>query len=167
MRQFILIICMIISFSFCFVRIAHAQSWWDSAKKAMESDTGQQVLKHLQNPRNQSQSIPDVAAQLTGAEIDSGLRQALSIGTQRVVKQIGVIDGFNLDPKIHIPLPRTLQKVKKILSSVGMGSLADDLELRLNRAAETATPQAKEGIVIITEYWMTRGTTTTTTKISR
>ncbi len=84
------------------------------------------------------------AADLTAAEIGEGLREALRVGTERVVGQLGQTDGFNADPDIHIPLPDTLQRVQTALQAVGMSDLADDLELRLNRAAEAATPQAKK-----------------------
>ncbi|WP_420349214.1 DUF4197 domain-containing protein [Pelagibius sp.] len=84
------------------------------------------------------------ASGLSTAEISDGLREALRVGTERVVGQLGQTDGFNADPDIHIPLPESLQGVQKALQTVGMSDLADDLELRLNRAAEQATPQAKQ-----------------------
>jgi hypothetical protein len=57
---------------------------------------------------------------------------------------VSAADGYNLDPDIHIPLPGALKDVQKVLKSVGMSSLAEDLELRLNRAAEAAAPEAQE-----------------------
>jgi len=81
---------------------------------------------------------------LTTGEIADGLLEALRVGTERVVKQVGALDGYNLDPAIHIPLPGPLKSVQKVLKSVGMSHLADDLELRMNRAAEAAAPEAKE-----------------------
>ncbi len=120
-------------FSFCFVLGAsqsHAFDWWDKAKQVLESDAGSTVTSNVSG--------------LTNTEVSAGLREALKIGTQKVVGQVGVKDGFNLDPKIHIPLPGTLGKVDSALSKIGMGSLTEDLELRINRAAEAATPKAKE-----------------------
>lgn len=81
---------------------------------------------------------------LTDSEIADGLLEALRVGTERVVGQVGAADGYNLDSDIHLPLPGALKDVQKVLKSVGMSSLADDLELRLNRAAEAAAPEAKE-----------------------
>ena len=81
---------------------------------------------------------------LTNTEIIQGLKEALNIGSGNVVSKLGVLNGFNGDPQIRIPLPDKLQQVDQALSLVGMGSLTDDLELRLNRAAEAATPKAKE-----------------------
>lgn len=80
---------------------------------------------------------------LSALEINQGLKEALSVGTGRVVSQLGRANGFNYDPQIRIPLPSTLAKVDSVLSKVGMNSLTEDLELRLNRAAEAATPKAK------------------------
>lgn len=84
------------------------------------------------------------AGALSDAEIGDGLIEALKVGTERVVGQVGTIDGYNLDPEIHIPLPAALADVQKVLQTVGKSDLADDLELRLNRAAEVAAPEAKE-----------------------
>lgn len=81
---------------------------------------------------------------LSNQEIGDGLVEALRVGTERVVTQVSAADGYNLDPDIHIPLPGALKNVQKVLKSVGMSSLADDLEIRLNRAAEAAAPEAQE-----------------------
>jgi len=67
----------------------------------------------------------------------------LRIGSERVVEQLGRADGFNGDEAIHIPLPPELEKVDSALTVIGMGRMTKDLELQLNRAAETATPKAK------------------------
>lgn len=80
---------------------------------------------------------------LSDDEIAAGLREALRVGTKRVVDRVGVRDGFNADPLVHIPLPRSLEKVQASLRGVGMSGIMDDLELRLNRAAERAAPKAK------------------------
>jgi len=80
---------------------------------------------------------------LTDSDISAGLKDALRVSSETVVKQLSRNDGFNTDLKIHIPLPEKLKKVDSILNNIGMGYLMDDLELKLNRAAEAATPKAK------------------------
>ena len=80
---------------------------------------------------------------LSTEEIGAGLTEALLVGSENVVSQLGRTDGFNLDPAIHIPLPAQFDTVKSLLGKFGMSSLLDDLELKLNRAAEVATPKAK------------------------
>lgn len=77
------------------------------------------------------------------AEMGSGLREALKLGTERVVGQVGRTDGYNADKDIHIPLPPALTRAQSALKMAGMSGLTDDLELRLNRAAEAAAPKAK------------------------
>ncbi|MCW9049042.1 MAG: DUF4197 domain-containing protein [Deltaproteobacteria bacterium] len=89
-----------------------------------------------------TQQAPSVA-ELTETDIAAGLQEALRVGTERVVAQLGQTNGFNDDLDIHIPLPENLKKVRSVLGSVGMSGMMDDLELKLNRAAEQATPQAK------------------------
>jgi hypothetical protein len=83
------------------------------------------------------------AASLADGEIASGLKEALRVGSERVVGTLGRPDGFNKAPDVHIPLPPSLQTARKVLDAVGAGAMADDLELRLNRAAEQAVPKAK------------------------
>lgn len=81
---------------------------------------------------------------LTDLDIGNGLKEALRVGTKRVVGQVGVTDGYNADPLIHIPLPGDLNKVHKTLKKIGLSSMTADLELKLNRAAERAAPEAKD-----------------------
>jgi len=87
-------------------------------------------------------TMPSVTG-LSKSDMVAGLKDALLVGSNNVVGQLGKTDGFNADPKIHIPLPESLQTVKSTLSAIGMGGMMDDLELKLNRAAELATPKAK------------------------
>ncbi len=89
-------------------------------------------------------SAPTPAKAPSTAEITDGVREALKVGADRVDAQLGRVDGFNADPQIHIPLPDSLRDVRAALNLVGMAALADDVELKLNRAAETATPKAKQ-----------------------
>ena len=81
---------------------------------------------------------------LSSDEISGGLKDALRVGTETVVGNLGQEGGFNLDSIIHIPLPDQLAQVQDVLGKIGLDSMLTDLELRLNRAAEIATPKAKE-----------------------
>ncbi len=84
-----------------------------------------------------------VASALSESEIADGLKEALKVGTETVVSQLGATDGFLADPDIHIPLPKSLERAQKRLDTIGLGNLGNDLEERLNRAAEAATPRAR------------------------
>ena len=113
-------------------RLAQA-NWLDRARDVLQGATGDGRA----NPGSASLS------ELTESDIGKGLKEALRVGTERVVAQLAAVDGFNKDPQIHIPLPPALQTVQSTLNRFGLGGLADDLEVRLNRAAEAAAPEAK------------------------
>ncbi|MEX2450035.1 MAG: DUF4197 domain-containing protein [Rhodospirillales bacterium] len=81
---------------------------------------------------------------LSAGDIGAGLKEALKVGTENVVGKLGKTDGFNADPAIRIPLPDSMQYAKTTLERLGMGAMLTDLETRLNRAAEVATPKAKD-----------------------
>ena len=81
---------------------------------------------------------------LSAAEIDAGLRQALTVGTKNVARQLGQPDGYFGDPAIRIPLPKTYRDIQSTLGNVGLSGPLDDLELRMNRAAEAAVPEARD-----------------------
>jgi len=83
------------------------------------------------------------AGALSTGDIASGLKEALRVGSERVVSQVGKTDGYNKDPAIHLPLPGSLKSVQSALKTAGMGGMLDDLELKLNRAAEAAAPKAR------------------------
>lgn len=105
-------------------------------------DFGKSVLKQQIEGGNAS-ATGTQGQSLSVSDIASGLKEALKTGTGKVTSQLGSKDGFNADPTVHIPLPATLQKIQSGLKMVGMSGLADDLEVRLNRAAEAAAPEAK------------------------
>lgn len=99
--------------------------------------------KDLFKKSSTTSTVPTVGT-LTNSEIGSGLKEALRVGTEMVVASLGRTDGFYADPDVRIPLPKSLETVKSVLDQAGMSSLLDDLHLKLNRAAEEATPKAKD-----------------------
>ena len=85
--------------------------------------------------------------QLKPAEINSGLKEALTRGSEAAVAQLGKQDGFFGNEALRIPLPSGLKKAEKAMRMMGMGSQADELVLSMNRAAEAAVPEAKTLLV--------------------
>lgn len=81
---------------------------------------------------------------LTNQDIASGLKEALKVGSERVVARVGKNNGYLNDKAIHIALPSNLQKVHKTLNQVGLGKYTKELEVKMNRAAEVAAPKAKK-----------------------
>jgi hypothetical protein len=80
---------------------------------------------------------------LSNQEAAGGLKDALIQGATTAVGKLGVTDGFLGNPKVKIPLPESLQKAEKAMRMFGMGKQADELVVRMNRAAEAAVPEAK------------------------
>lgn len=91
--------------------------------------------------------LGQVATGATGTpsslEISNGLKQALEIGTSAGADRLSVKDGFFGNMAIKILFPKEAQKVESTLRSVGLNSLADNVILSLNRAAEDAAKEAK------------------------
>jgi hypothetical protein len=86
-------------------------------------------------------------SQLSNSEVTRGLKDALIQGADRAVAQLGKVNGFLENPKVKIPLPEHLQRAEKTMRFLGMGKQADELVLRMNRAAEAAVPHAKELLI--------------------
>ncbi len=75
-------------------------------------------------------------------EVISGLKEALSVGTDKAVKEVSRVDGYLANQAIKILVPEKIQKVADILSQVGYKKQVDDFILSMNRAAERAAPKA-------------------------
>ena len=75
------------------------------------------------------------------------LKQALTQGAETAVANLAKVNGYLGNDKVRIPLPESLQKADGILRKFGMGKYADDLTTSINRAAETAVPEAKDLLV--------------------
>lgn len=105
--------------------VASAQgSWWERGREALRSLGGS-------------------ASGLSESRIRNGLREALRVATGRVIDQVGRAGGYLRDPAIHIPLPGYLENLRSALRWAGAAGMLDDLEIRLNRAAEEAAPEAR------------------------
>jgi len=107
------------------IQVYAGDEWWKSITKQLETKD------------------ETIAGELSIGEMGDAFKQALQIGSENVVNQLGGVDGFNGDASIHIPLPDEMDMVRGMLDKVGMSAMVDDLELKLNRAAEAATPKAK------------------------
>jgi hypothetical protein len=81
--------------------------------------------------------------ELSNTDATSGLRVALEKGSVAAVSKLGRENGFLDNEKVHIPLPRILEKARPLLEMSGRGQQLNDLETAMNRAAESAVPMAK------------------------
>ena len=84
---------------------------------------------------------------LSDEEATDSLKQALTQSASIAVDKLGVANGFLENPKVRIPLPGPLQKVEGVMRTLGMGKYAEGLIVTMNRAAETASAEAKPLLV--------------------
>lgn len=86
-------------------------------------------------------------AEISNRDAVAGLKEALAKGSQAAVQRLGVENGFFGNERVRIPLPDSLRKAEGLMRAVGVGKQADELVLRMNRAAEAAVPEAKALLV--------------------
>lgn len=75
------------------------------------------------------------------AQMASGIKQALELGSQRASTQLSVVNGYKASG-YPLSLPSTLQPVANTLRKAGMGSYVDRVEVAMNRGAEQAAAEA-------------------------
>ena len=83
-----------------------------------------------------------LSAGLDQGTISSGLKEALSMSTERAIAAVGRTDGFYGNQLIKILMPEKLRMVTDALSKAGMKKQIDAFILSMNRAAEKAAPKA-------------------------
>ena len=101
------------------------------------------ALIGLAHRQAQALSLSD----LTNAEASSGLKTALEKGALSAIGLLGKTDGFLGNPLVKIPLPGFLEQAAGLLRALGQGGRIDELITSMNRAAESAVPQAKDMLV--------------------
>jgi hypothetical protein len=79
---------------------------------------------------------------LSNDDIVSGLKEALTVGSQKGSSALSQVDGFFGNAALKILLPPEAQKVESTLRKVGLGKQVDDAILSMNRAAEDACKSA-------------------------
>lgn len=94
------------------------------------------VLEEVNNVANSG------SAPLTNTEVISGLREALTVGTNNSTALTSKLDGFYKNPEIFIPFPPEVVKVKEKVEALGMKKQVDEFIMTMNRAAETASKEA-------------------------
>lgn len=90
---------------------------------------------------NQANQIIN-ANSLSNKDIVSGLKEALSVGTNKATEQTSKLDGFYKNPLIKIPYPAETKSMMTTLNSLGMQKQVKEFEKQLNRAAEDAAKKA-------------------------
>jgi hypothetical protein len=107
--------------------------------------------------------LNNVNSSLSDSEISEGLKKALVVGSDTAVSLTNKLDGYYKDAAIKILLPSQAQVVynymnNPLLSSIGISSMAENVVVALNRAAEDAAVEAKPILVnAITSMTITDG----------
>jgi hypothetical protein len=101
------------------------------------------MLKQASEPfmGSKTTTTSTTATMLSESDIGAGLKEALSIGAERAIDYLSKPGGFLDDPKVRIGLPGSLDTIAKGLRAAGQGTLVDNFEKTLNRAAEAAIPK--------------------------
>lgn len=81
---------------------------------------------------------------LSDSKISSGLKEALSVGTEKAVKLVAQPGGYLDNQAIKILLPPNLKPAEKLLRSAGQGPKIDKFVESMNHAAESAAPEAEK-----------------------
>ncbi|KIC00101.1 hypothetical protein OA93_00340 [Flavobacterium sp. KMS] len=93
-------------------------------------------------PKNLNELSSQIQTLGGGADIASGLKEALDKGISKQVTKLTATDGFYKNEAVKILMPAELQKVDATLRKIGLSSLADEGIKVLNRAAEDAVKEA-------------------------
>ncbi|MBZ0165461.1 MAG: DUF4197 domain-containing protein [Candidatus Omnitrophica bacterium] len=84
------------------------------------------------------------SGKLSDSKIGQGLKEALKVGITNAVEKVSQTDGYLNNENIKLLLPDKLQKLEKGLRMVGFDEQLDEFILSMNRAAESAAPQARD-----------------------
>jgi len=72
----------------------------------------------------------------------AGIKEALAVGTERAVANLGRRDGYFGNAAVKILMPSSIQKVADVARMAGYQKQVDEFILSMNRAAEAAAPLA-------------------------
>jgi hypothetical protein len=86
-------------------------------------------------------------ASLTSNEAGTGLKAAITRGSEFAVAELGKNGGFLGNERVRIALPESLRKAESAARTLGFGTQADALIEAMNHAAEAAVLEARPLLV--------------------
>ncbi len=108
-----------------------------------------QLLKKVLGDKKDSSSSANIlnnalgkGSNLSTGDIAAGLKEALSVGTEKAGKNLSSVDGYFANAAIKILMPEEAKKAEQKLRAIGLGKQVDDAILSMNRAAEDAAKSA-------------------------
>lgn len=114
----------------------------DTNNQNTNNNTNTGGKPNLGNQTDNNNQGNNIINTITEGEASSAIKEALMKGIQVGVDKVSVTDGFFKNSMIKILFPNEVRQVESTLRSVGMGSLADNMIMSMNRAAEQASKQA-------------------------
>ena len=115
-----------------------------TALLAVASATQAGFLDQLRDVLKGGQTQSTETAALSNREMTQAVLDALSVGVQRAVTELGQTGGYLQDPQVRIPLPEPLRPVDSVLRRIGQEQYAERFVASMNQAAEQAVPVAKD-----------------------
>lgn len=114
------------------------------------------------------------SAPLDEATVIAGLKEALTVGTERTVARTGRRDGYLGNELLRIALPPAIADMAGTLRSLGLQGKLDELTVAMNRAAELAAGEAASlfvetirGLTLEDAWGILRGSETAATDYFR
>lgn len=101
------------------------------------------VLSSCETLNQTAQVLGQSLGNPTTAEIASGLKEALQVGTSASTDRLHTTNGFLGNAAVKLLFPPEAQKAEKALRALGLNQLCDNVITSLNRAAEDAAIEAK------------------------
>ena len=102
------------------------------------------VIDNVVNTNSTEKTNTNVNTNLSDSTVTSGLKEALKVGVNYAVKELGASNGYLNNSLTKISLPDNLAKVETLLRSTGGNEIADNLINSMNKAATTAAPKTAE-----------------------
>lgn len=99
--------------------------------------TGCETFWAILNTANENLDLEPTSTEMAG-----GLKDALLQGTGFAVNTLSAVGGYANDPKVRIPFPAEAQNVADKMRQIGLGSLIDNLEVKINEGAEKGAKMA-------------------------
>jgi Protein of unknown function (DUF4197) len=127
---------------------AAAQTWQDVIGAV--TGEGEEQTEDVQ-PAESDDAPPTETTEpqpVDSVEAGFALKEALLIGAENAVARASRVDGFLANPEIRIPLPAKLEIARDTLVRFGLEQEVEDLELAMNRAAESSAAGALPKLTI-------------------
>lgn len=99
------------------------------------------VTDSLSDTKSSSDTTVSAVSSLSESTVSSGLKEALKVGVDYAVKELGADNGYFSNADVKIPLPENLAKVEALVRKAGGDKMADDLIQSMNDAATQAAPK--------------------------